>query len=70
MYKRAQASFWTVDEVDLAHDLVDWNDRLTSDEQRFLTFILAFFASSDAIVCENGSDRLGTEDAQITKNRR
>lgn len=61
MYKRAQASFWTVDEVDLAHDLVDWNDRLTSDERRFLTFILAFFASSDAIVCENLVEHFSTE---------
>lgn len=24
MYKKAQASFWTVDEVDLSQDLRDW----------------------------------------------
>jgi ribonucleotide reductase beta subunit family protein with ferritin-like domain len=51
-YKRALASIWTCEEVDLAHDVKDWLG-LTSDEQYFLKHILAFFAASDGIVGEN-----------------
>lgn len=29
MYKKAQASFWTAEEVDLASDLHDWDNKLT-----------------------------------------
>lgn len=51
-YKKAEASFWTVEEVDLAGDLRDW-DKLSEDEQYFLSHVLAFFAASDGIVNEN-----------------
>lgn len=57
MYKNAQASIWTVEEVDLAHDLVDWEQKLTPGEQRFVTHVLAFFAASDGIVNENLATR-------------
>ena len=53
MYKRAQASFWTVEEIDLSHDLPDWNAKLTNNERHFLSYVLAFFAASDGIVNEN-----------------
>jgi len=52
-YKRAQASFWTAEELDLASDLHDWNERLNDQERFFILRILAFFASSDGIVGEN-----------------
>jgi ribonucleotide reductase beta subunit family protein with ferritin-like domain len=52
MYKKAQASFWAVEEVDLGHDLKDWA-KLTDDERHFVSFVLAFFAASDGIVNEN-----------------
>ena len=48
-YKKAEASFWTSEEVDLAHDHVDF-EKLTADEKRFVTHVLAFFAASDGIV--------------------
>ena len=32
LYKKAVASFWTVEEVDLSQDMRDW-DRLTGDAQ-------------------------------------
>lgn len=51
-YKRAVASFWTVEEVDLASDRTDW-DALSPGEQSFLSHVLAFFAASDGIVNEN-----------------
>ena len=51
-YKKAQASFWTAEEVDLSKDLGDW-ERLSNDDQHFISRILAFFATSDGIVNEN-----------------
>ncbi|XP_057684380.1 ribonucleoside-diphosphate reductase subunit M2 B-like [Corythoichthys intestinalis] len=52
MYKQAQASFWTVEEVDLSKDLPHW-DRLKPEERHFISHVLAFFAASDGIVNEN-----------------
>ncbi len=51
-YKKAQASFWTAEEIDLSHDLGDW-ERLTDGERHFVSHVLAFFAASDGIVNEN-----------------
>lgn len=53
MYKTHMASFWTAEEIDLAADLVDWNDKLNDDERHFIKHVLAFFAASDGIVNEN-----------------
>jgi len=53
MYKKAEASFWTAEEIDLAQDLQDWNTKLNDDERHFIKHVLAFFAASDGIVNEN-----------------
>lgn len=53
MYKQAEASIWTAEEVDLSPDLQDWNQKLTDDERYFISHVLAFFAASDGIVNEN-----------------
>ncbi len=53
MYKKAEASFWTAEEIDLSQDLTDWNTKLTDDERYFIKHVLAFFAASDGIVNEN-----------------
>jgi ribonucleoside-diphosphate reductase beta chain len=52
MYKKAENSFWTAEEVDLSADQKDW-ERLTQGEKHFITHVLAFFAASDGIVNEN-----------------
>lgn len=52
MYKKAEASFWTAEEIDLSHDQKDWN-RLNEGERHFISHVLAFFAASDGIVNEN-----------------
>lgn len=52
MYKKAEASFWTTEEIDLAPDLLDW-EKLKPEEQHFIKHVLAFFAASDGIVNEN-----------------
>lgn len=52
MYKQAEASFWTAEEIDLSSDLSDW-ERLNDGERHFISHVLAFFAASDGIVNEN-----------------
>ena len=61
MYKKAEASFWTAEEIDLSKDLHDWNNRLNEDEKYFVSHILAFFAASDGIVNENLVERFSAE---------
>jgi ribonucleoside-diphosphate reductase subunit M2 len=51
-YKKAEASFWTAEEIDLTYDYRDWIT-LNENEQHFITHVLAFFAASDGIVLEN-----------------
>ena len=53
LYKQAQMSNWTAEEIDLAQDLTDWNEKLNDDEKYYVKNILAFFAASDGIVNEN-----------------
>ncbi len=53
MYKQAEASFWTAEEIDLQQDMTDWENKLTKDERHFIKHVLAFFAASDGIVNEN-----------------
>jgi ribonucleoside-diphosphate reductase beta chain len=52
-YKKAEASFWTAEEIDLSSDLIDWDSKLNDDERHFIKHVLAFFAASDGIVNEN-----------------
>lgn len=53
MYKTAEHSFWTSEEIDLAQDLTDWEEKLNDNERHFIKMVLAFFAASDGIVNEN-----------------
>uniref|UniRef100_A0A7S3QML3 Uncharacterized protein n=1 Tax=Dunaliella tertiolecta TaxID=3047 RepID=A0A7S3QML3_DUNTE len=60
MYKKAEASFWTAEEVDLGDDMKHW-ERLSADEKHFISHVLAFFAASDGIVNENLAGRFMRE---------
>ena len=60
LYKKALASFWTVEEVDLSKDMNDW-EKLSEGEQHFIKNVLAFFAGSDGIVLENLVERFMTD---------
>jgi ribonucleotide reductase beta subunit family protein with ferritin-like domain len=51
-YNQAVACFWTVHEVDLSHDVVDFA-KFTEDERHFILKILSFFATAEGIVNEN-----------------
>ena len=56
LYKKAVASFWTVEEIDFSKDKEDW-EKLGESEQYFIKQVLAFFAGSDGIVQENLATR-------------
>ena len=67
MYKKAVASFWVAEEIDLSQDLIDW-EKLTPNEKHFISHVLAFFSSSDGIVNENLALRF-YNDVQIPEAR-
>jgi len=60
MYKRAEANFWTAEELDLSKDMNDWL-KLNDNEKYFIKNVLAFFAASDGIVNENLVERFCQE---------
>ena len=70
-YKTQQACFWTAEEIDFSKDLNDWK-KLNKDERKFIKWILAFFAASDAIVLDNILGRFINDvelmEAQFTYN--
>ncbi|QSE98514.1 ribonucleoside-diphosphate reductase small subunit [Fulvivirga lutea] len=59
-YKKAEASFWTAEEIDLGQDLKDW-EKMTDGERHFISHVLAFFAASDGIVNENLAEHFVAE---------
>jgi len=67
MYKKAQMSNWTAEEIDFSKDMDDWVN-LSDNEQHFIKYILAFFAGSDGIVFENLNDNFASE-VQYTEAR-
>merc|ERR1712165_438018 len=67
MYKKAVASFWTVEEIDLEQDMNHW-EKLNDDEKYFIKHVLAFFAASDGIVNENLVERF-MQEVQIPEAR-
>ncbi|MFT6984097.1 MAG: ribonucleoside-diphosphate reductase beta chain [Crocinitomicaceae bacterium] len=60
-YKKAEASFWTAEEIDLQADLIDWETKLNDNERHFVKHVLAFFAASDGIVNENLAENFLSE---------
>lgn len=67
MYKKAEASFWTAEEIDLSPDLADW-EKLNDNERHFVKHVLAFFAASDGIVNENLAEQF-VKEVQIPEAR-
>jgi len=67
MYQKQVDCFWRPEEIDLSKDLSHW-EGLNSDEQLFISMILAFFAASDVIVLENVAQRF-MSDVQVSEAR-
>lgn len=59
-YKKAEASFWTFEEIDLSQDVKDF-ESLSENEKFFIKKVLSFFAVSDGIVNENLLENFGSE---------
>jgi ribonucleoside-diphosphate reductase subunit M2 len=59
--KKAEASFWTAEEMDLLKDLHNWINHLNDNERHFISHVLAFFAAFDKIVNENLLERFSNE---------
>ncbi len=59
-YKKAEASFWTAEELDLSED-VEQYAKLSDGERHFVNNVLAFFAASDGIVNENLAENFVSE---------
>jgi ribonucleoside-diphosphate reductase beta chain len=59
-YKKAEASFWTAEEIDLGQDLNDW-EKMNEGERHFISHVLAYFAASDGIVNENLAENFVSE---------
>lgn len=57
-YKDSVAGFWVTEEIDLAQDIIAWQEKLTDDERHFIKHVLAFFAASDGIVNENLAENM------------
>jgi ribonucleoside-diphosphate reductase beta chain len=51
-YKLHRSTFWSTEEVDMKGDREDFQ-KLSKEEQHFLSMTLAFFSSSDVIVADN-----------------
>jgi ribonucleoside-diphosphate reductase subunit M2 len=60
LYKKSVDCLWKVEDIDFSKDLKDWNG-LSKEEKHFIKLVLAFFSSSDGIVCENLSLRFSNE---------
>jgi ribonucleotide reductase beta subunit family protein with ferritin-like domain len=67
MYKKQIDLFWHTGELNLAQDLLDW-EKLNADERHFISMVLAFFSSSDAIVTDNLAVRFMNE-VQVSEVR-
>ena len=67
-YKKAEASFWTAEEIDLAADRAQYSAVLTEKERHFIDHVLAFFAAADGIVNENLATRF-CADVQLFEAR-
>jgi len=53
IYKKAESTFWTANEIDLSKDYKDWDNVLNCNERNFIKNIIGFFAGSDGIIMEN-----------------
>lgn len=67
-YELARSCFWIEKELDFSKDKHDWDTKLKSDEQFFISNILAFFAQSDQIVNINLEERFMEDVNELPKD--
>lgn len=67
-YELARSCFWIEKELDFSKDKHDWDTKLNSNEQFFISNILAFFAQSDQIVNINLEERFMEDVNELPKD--
>ncbi|KAG1758015.1 ribonucleotide reductase subunit 2 [Suillus lakei] len=58
---KAEASFWTAEEMDLSKDIHDWTNCLNDNEHHFVSHVLTFFTASEGIINENLLEHFSNE---------
>lgn len=53
LQKIQEQAVWHAEEIDFGQDRDDWETQLSDGDRYFLSYVLAFFAVSDGIVCKN-----------------
>ena len=61
MFKKQTGLFWVPEEIDMTQDVIDWDTKVNDNERKFITHVLAFFASLDQMVMENIGVNFGDE---------
>ncbi|PBL01586.1 hypothetical protein ARMGADRAFT_1071129 [Armillaria gallica] len=61
LQKKAQASVWSAEEMNLTQDRNHWEHKLSQEERAMFSHVLAFFATADSIVGENLVERFTCE---------
>ncbi len=61
MYKKAEVSFWTAEEMDLSKDQHDWTNQFNENKRYFISHVLTFFAASDGIINKKLVERFSNE---------
>ena len=65
LYQTSVANFWTAEEIQLKHDVTQWDNKLNENERFFISRVLAFFAASDGIVNSNLAENFINDVAYI-----
>jgi ribonucleotide reductase beta subunit family protein with ferritin-like domain len=53
MYLKHVKMFWHSGEIDFKEDVQDWKDKLSEQERKYISHVLAFFASAENSVMDN-----------------
>ena len=61
LFKKQTGLFWVSEEIDMTQDIIDWEHKVNDNERKFVTHVLAFFASLDQMVMENIGVNFGDE---------
>ena len=67
LYRKQVECFWDIPEIDMSKDREVY-EKLTKDEQHFISHVLAFFAASDGIVLENLCSRF-CDEVKVSEGR-
>ncbi|XP_020282774.1 ribonucleoside-diphosphate reductase subunit M2 B-like [Pseudomyrmex gracilis] len=68
MYKKVEATFWTVQEVETEKDKKDWEEKLDDNQKHFILNVLAFCAVSNGSINKTVIERF-SQDIKLPEAR-